>query len=419
VGPDTDLVEIEVEKGLAWREKGWVTADTHVHFLSPATALLEGAAEGVNVINLLASQWGELMTNVGDFDGRTTWGSKEAGGEGEYLVRVGTENRQHVLGHISLLGYSGAIIAPMTTGGPDESALGDPIETLLTEWARQCKRQDGLVILPHFPNPRAEHAASIVSGEVDGVEMTAWGNRYGGIDPYSLSDWYRYLNCGHLVAAVGGTDKMAAETAVGTVRTYARLRPGQLFTYAAWKDAVRRAETFVTYGPLLDFSANGQPMGSHLELPAGGGQVEVDWQAASVTVPMSRVELIVNGEIRESAAVGAAAAGGHWSVRVDRSAWLALLVHGCQPGKPEIIAAHSSPVMVGVEGSALLAAADAVTILEQIEGALAYLDTVGTRADVAAYRRMRLVLVSAHRSLHNRLHQQGYYHSHTPPTDHE
>ena len=90
---------------LPWREKGWVTADTHVHFLSPISALLEGAAEGVNVVNLLASQWGELMTNVGDFDGKTTWGSREAGGDGEYLVRVGTENRQHVLGHISLLGY--------------------------------------------------------------------------------------------------------------------------------------------------------------------------------------------------------------------------------------------------------------------------------------------------------------------------
>ena len=74
---------------------------------SPISALLEGAAEGVNVVNLLASQWGELMTNVGDFDGKTTWGSREAGGDGEYLVRVGTENRQHVLGHISLLGYDG------------------------------------------------------------------------------------------------------------------------------------------------------------------------------------------------------------------------------------------------------------------------------------------------------------------------
>ena len=53
------------------------------------------------MVNLLVSQWGELFTNIGDFDGKTTLGSKDLGGSGEYLVRVGTENRQHVLGHIS------------------------------------------------------------------------------------------------------------------------------------------------------------------------------------------------------------------------------------------------------------------------------------------------------------------------------
>ncbi len=418
VTPATQEIAIEIEKVLPWREKGWVTADTHVHFLSPMSALLEGAAEGVNVVNLLASQWGELMTNVGDFDGQTTWGSKEAGGDGEYLVRVGTENRQHVLGHISLLGYGGSLIAPMTTGGPDESALGDPIEILLTEWARQCKKQGGLVVLPHFPQPRAEHAASIVSGDVDALEMTSWGNLYGGIDPYSLSDWYRYLNCGYLVAAVGGTDKMSANTAVGTVRTYAHLALEEAFTYQGWMEAVRRAETFVTYGPLLEFAVDGYPMGSRIKMSATGGTVDVTWRVASVTVPMSRIELVVNGEIRESVAVSPEQASGSWSVKADKSSWLALLVRGHYADRPEIIAAHSSPVMIDVEGSTMLAAADAVTILEQIEGALAYLDTIGTRADDVAYKRMRLVLTSTHRSLHNRLHQLGCYHDHTPITDH-
>jgi len=418
ITPEMDEVTIEVVKVLPWRERGWVTADTHVHFLSPVTALLEGAAEGVNIVNLLASQWGELMTNVGDFDGKTTWGSREAGGEGEYLVRVGTENRQHVLGHISLLGYEGGIIAPMTSGGPDESALGDPVGVLLTEWARRCKQQGGVVVLPHFPQPRGEHAVSVVSGEIDALEMTSWEDRYSGISPYSLSDWYRYLNCGYRVAAVGGTDKMDAMTAVGTVRTYARIPLDQPFTYLAWKEAVRRAETFVTYGPLLEFAVDGQPMGSRMSLSASGGTLQVTWQAASMTVPMTRVELIVNGEIRESVAAGPETASGSWSVKVARSSWLALLVRGQVPGHPEMIAAHSSPVMIDVAGSPMLAAGDAVTILEQIEGALAYLDTVGTRAEDVAYKRMRLVMEAAHRSLHNRMHQAGFFHDHTPPAMH-
>ncbi len=419
VTPETEEIVIELEKVLPWRERGWVSADTHVHFLSPMSALLEGAAEGVNVVNLLASQWGELMTNVGDFDGRTTWGSREAGGDGEHLVRVGTENRQHVLGHISLLGYSGRIIAPMTTGGPEESALGDPIEILLTEWARQVHRQGGLAILPHFPNPRAEHAASIVEGEIDGLEMTSWGDLYSGISPYSLSDWYRYLNNGYLVPAVGGTDKMSAETAVGTVRTYAHIPADRPFTYAEWMEAIRRACTFVTYGPLVDFRVDGQPMGGRIRMSPRGGTVEIAWEAASVTVPMSRAELVVNGEVRESVAIDPWQASGSWSLPVERSSWAALLIRGHYPDKPEIVAAHTTPVMIELEGSPFYAAADAVTILEQIEGALAYLDTVGTRAEARAYKRMRLVLEAAHRRLHNRMHAQGHFHEHTPGEDHK
>jgi hypothetical protein len=418
ISPETTVINVEIEKALHWREKGWVSADTHVHFLSPGSAMLEGSAEGVNIINLLASQWGELMTNVGDFDGKTTFGSKIAGGEGEYMVRVGTENRQHVLGHISLLGYEGSIISPMTTGGPDESALGDPVEILLTEWAMQCKQQNGIVILPHFPNPRLENAAAIISGGIDGVEMTSWDNLYGGIDPYSLTDWYRYLNCGYFVAAVGGTDKMGAGTAVGTVRTYARIPDNREFSYDEWKECIRRGHTFVTYGPLVEFSVEGKPPGSQIEMSANGGTINVEWEAASVTMPMTRADLIVNGEVKESMPVSSRNGKGSWSVKVSKSSWIALLIRGKYPDKPEIIAAHTSPVMIRIKDSPMLAAADALTILDQIEGSMAYLDTIGTRAEDQVYKRMKMVLTSAHRTIHNRMHSMGYFHQHTPLNDH-
>jgi len=418
ISGDTEVLTVEIEKALHWREKGWVTADTHVHFLSPGSALLEGSAEGVNIINLLASQWGELMTNVGDFDGKTTWGSKTAGGDGEYMVRVGTENRQHVMGHISLLGYEGSIIAPMTTGGPDESALGDPVEILLTEWALQCKKQNGVVILPHFPNPRLENASAIISGGVDGVEMTSWGNLYGGIDPYSLMDWYRYLNCGYFVAAVGGTDKMNAGTAVGAVRTYAKILDNREFTYDEWKESIRRGQTFVTYGPLVEFYVEGKPSGSQIDMSSNGGTVNITWEVASVTLPMSKIEIIVNGEIKESISVSNWKGNGYWSFKVQKSSWIALLVRGHYPDKPEIIAAHTSPVMVNVKNSPIIIAADALTILDQIEGSMAYLDSIGTRAEDKTFKRMKMVLTSAHRTIHNRMHEKGYYHQHTSANDH-
>jgi hypothetical protein len=415
----TKTMTISIEKVLPWREQGWVTSDTHVHFLSPPTAQLEGSAEGVNVINLLASQWGELMTNVGDFDGKTTFGSKEAGGNGEWLVRVGTENRQHVLGHISLLGYDGDIIAPMCSGGADEAALGDPVGVLMMEWARQCQAQGGIVVMPHFPNPRCENAATLISGSVDAIEMCSWGNLYRGIDPYSLSDYYRYLNCGYFFPCVGGTDKMSAGTAVGTIRTYVKLPKSHAFDYQGFKDGVRKGHTFVTYGPLMDFHVDGKVPGSQIRMSRKGGTVDVSWHAASVTVPMSRIELVVNGEIRESKAIKKWEDQGQWRVKVDRSSWVALLLRGHYKDQPEMIAAHSSPVMVQVEGSEFFSAADAVTMVDQIEGAIAYLDVAGTRAETERYKKMRALLTAEYRKLHNKLHQMGHDHAHGHTTDHK
>ena len=183
-------------------------------------------------------------------------------------------------------------------------------------------------------------------------------------------------------------------------------------------DAIRSGNTFVTYGPLMEFSVEGKAPGETIKMKRAGGTVQVDWELASVALPMSRVDLIVNGEIRESQSLEARADAGSWSVKLDRSSWLAILVRGHHKDKPEVIAAHSSPVFARVASSEFLAAADALTILEQIEGSLAYLDTIGTRAEMSAYKRMRMELTSAHRKLHNRMHKAGHYHDHTPATNH-
>lgn len=206
---------------------------------------------------------------------------------------------------------------------------------------------------------------------------------------------------------------MNAATAVGSIRTYANLHTGGEYTYEEWMDAVRRAETFVTYGPLLEFTVEGSPMGGRVHMKRSGGTVSVEWEVASVTVPMTRVELVANGGTRESVAVQPWQGRGGWSVPVHESSWLALLVRGHYPEKPEIILAHSSPVMVDVERTRLYSPLDAVTMLEQIEGTLVYFDTVGTRADTRNYRRMRLVMESAHRRIHNELHRNGFFHEHS------
>jgi hypothetical protein len=75
--------------------------------------------------------------------------------------------------------------------------------------------------------------------------------------------------------------------------------------------------------------------------------------------------------------------------------------------------------MVKVEGTEFFASADAITIIEQIEGAMAFIDTVSNRAEAKAYKAIKMTLTSAHRAIHNRLHNSGVYHDHTPIDEHD
>lgn len=410
---DTENVELELEKVLHWREQGWVSSDTHVHFLSPQTALLEGQAEGVNVVNLLASQWGEMFSNVGDFDGRTTLGAKEFGGDGEFLVRVGTENRQQVLGHISLLGYEGNMIDPLCTGGPDEAAIGDPLETTMAGWAERCREQGGLVVMPHAPNPQAERAADIVLGLVDALEIMTFNPRRWQISAFALADWYRYLNIGYQLPLVAGSDKMDAAALLGGIRTYAKL--GALeFTYRHWMECIRGGDTFVTVGPLVNVTVEGRRPGGKISLAAGGGRVAVHWDVESVSVRTRTVEVISSGLVADQVDYDKLSFSGQCSLNITESCWVAIRIRGSVAGRETDIAAHTSAIFIEVGGRPIFATSDAVAVLAQIEGSIAYLDTLAPKSSEAKQARMRAALELAHHRLHHQLHHQGVGHEHTP-----
>lgn len=418
IAPDTDVLTFELDRVLKWREKGWVTADTHVHFLSPQTARLEGEGEGVNVVNLLASQWGEMFSNVSDFDGKTTIGAKEFGGDGEFLVRVGTENRMQVLGHISLLGYSGPMIHPLCSGGPSESAIGDPQEVSMAEWARRCIEQGGLVVMPHGPNPQCERAADVVLGVIHAFEMMTFNPHFVQINPYGIADWYRYLNLGYHIPVVGGSDKMAASSQLGGVRTYTHLGD-RAFAYENWMAAVQAGNTFVTVGPLAELRVEGQMPGSKLQLPSGGGTVHVTWNVESVSLPVDQVEIIVGGMTREQVNVEKKlSASGRAQIKISDSTWIGLRVRGSYQGKHGEIAAHTSAVQVLVEGKPLFKQADAMAVLEQIEGAIAYVDTLAPRPEATRFKQMRATLEAAHNRLHQQMHKNGVFHHHSPLHNH-
>ena len=418
IGPETEDVRFELDRVLDWHRRGWVTADTHVHFLSPATAQLEGNAEDVNVVNLLASQWGEMFSNVGDFDGRTTHGETDSANNGQFLVRVGTENRMQVLGHISLLGYCGQMIHPLCSGGPSESALGDPLEVTMADWARRCAEQQGLVVMPHAPNPQCERAADIVLGLVHAMEMMTFNPYDAQINPYGIADWYRFLNLGYQLPVVGGSDKMAAASLLGGVRTYTQLGDRE-FTYENWMEATRQGHTFVTVGPLVDMTVEGQCPGSQMRLPASGGTLTVQWHAESVRVPIDAVEVVVGGDtIAVDHPDNPMAVSGTTEIQVMNSTWVAVRIRGSYNERNDDIAAHTSCVQIFCGNAPIYAPKDALNVLKQIEGAIAYVDTIAPRPEADAYRQLRLTLESAWNAMHQRMHHQGNYHEHSPLHDH-
>jgi len=314
------------------------------------------------------------------------------------LVWPGTENRSNVMGHVNLLGGSGEPVYPLSGSAPvgnDDAYFGEPLRTTMADWTDACRARGGLAVAPHFPYPPGEIAADIVLGKMDAVEVVIRGQQF---NTLRVLDWYRYLNCGYRLPVVGGTDKMSAGTAVGSVRTYAYLGQAE-FGFPSWATAVRAGNTFTTTGPLLFLQADGHLPGSDITMPAGGGSVEVRVQAKSV-VPLHRVEVVFNGRVvasREEAR-GARELTLQEKVRLPGPGWLA-----ARCGSSHGISAHTSAVYVRVPGEEAFSMPAAAYMLTLIEGMQIWVEDLVTRPDPATLEHIRAVLKEAHARLHSRM----------------
>jgi len=362
IKPGQRKLTLKVRRWSDLRREGFYSGDTHIHFISTQTGLLEAQAEGLNVANILAAQWGRLFTNVSDFTGAPSGVSTE-----DTIIYVNTENRQHMLGHLILLGQKHAVF-PLSSSGPDEAYLGGATEVSLADWCDAAHAQGGLVVAPHFPAPYLELAADILLGKIDAAEIRAWPSAEPNL---ALREWYRYLNLGCRLPCVGGTDKMSNCVPVGITRTYARIDPERGFSYDAWCDAIRAGRTFTTTGPLISIRVDGREPGDLIQMRRGGGTVEVEAEA-SATLPLTNLRLVQNGAtVAETrSARGQRRLRLRAKVKVTGSCWLAAHTWGRGPVWP--LAAHTSPVYIRVDDEEVFLPSEASYALTLIEGGITW-----------------------------------------------
>ena len=404
ISADQRELDLSIGRFEDMRGANWVNADSHVHFLSPSTAILEAQAEGLNLINLLSAQWGDLFSNVGDLSH-----GHLSSRDGDTLVAMGTENRQHLLGHLSLLGAQSDPAFPMSADGPPEGYLGQPLWNALADWADSCRSQKGLVVSPHFPYPTAEIAADIILGKIDAVELQPrlMGEHF---HSQRFMEWYRYLNCGYRLPALGGTDKMTASVAAGAFRGYVHMGEDE-FSFENWAKAVRRGNTFMTSGPLLRFEADGRVPGGEIEMRVGEGRIEVQARVRS-TVPVHRLEIVANGHVVASteSSGGARELLLNDAVPVSAPGWIAARCSSRTVFGGIQVAAHTSPVYITSAGHELFSPSVASYLLTLLEGSETWVDKLAIRPDADRLDRVRAVFTNAREKLHQRMHHHGIPH---------
>jgi len=120
--------------------------------------------------------------------------------------------------------------------------------------------------------------------------------------------------------------------------------------------------SFVTNGPVLEFSANERSLGETVRLDAAG-PVRVRAKAEA-QAPLSRVELVQNGVVVASGALAADKLSGaiDETVRIEKSGWLGFRAFGAGS-----VQAHTSPIYVEVGGKPAGSKKDAEYFLAWID----------------------------------------------------
>ena len=386
----TNPVQVSVNRWIDMKEEGWYAGDTHTHFLDDHSGLLELRGEDLSVVYILATKWGELITDVSRFTGVPSALSSD-----REIVVFNEETRHGWLGHTILHGIE-RLVHPLTWGGPSEGVPGGFDYPPMAHQADAAHEQGALVTWAHFPYPTGELPVDVALDKIDTVDLFTWGDAFapgptlpgGNQLPSAVDTWYLFLNTGSRLPATAGTDKMLNVQVMGSVRTYAKVEG--LFSYEAWMEALGGGRTMVSTGPVVTLTANGEPIGSELELrPGAEVALEARVRAPHDLYPVDALEIVMGGkvvasirndeqasELRIRATI--APTGSTWVAARARGSelmpyqqWRLLNALGVPP------MAHTSPIYLSVENQGVWDAAAAAQLAARVDFAIDWVKTQG------------------------------------------
>lgn len=179
-----------------------------------------------------------------------------------------------------------------------------------------------------------------------------------------LRDWFNLLNRGHRAAAVGNSDSHTVFSEVsGIPRNFVRSSTDDpaAIDAAEVAGAIRGKRVYTTSGPIVEFTVNGEPMGSEIKDTDGTIDVGLRIQAAS-WISCDRARVIVNGEevdlIHVSDSRERVRLDTVLPVRLTRDSWITVLIEGDRSlapivpdqDRPIVPLAVMNPVWVDADG---------------------------------------------------------------------
>jgi hypothetical protein len=335
--PDDGKVDIAMERWINMPKLGWYSGQTHIHTTDLGSPVqfsaywpLVSQAEDLKAsyILTLKGEWDTHAIYADEFP----MGQRKAFSTSDHHIAYGEEFRNNPYGHLAFLGLS-SLIQPISTGalgelgGPDYPSNATILDEALAQGANTIAAHFGNFsaakveqIKAGWPSTGFEMPVDMALGKIQLAEIEGNGGQ--------IDVWYDLLNCGFKIPATAGPDWYIKNTP----RVYVNLGE-QKFTLDNWRESLKQGNSFITRGPMLFFSVNGEQPGSTLKAKKGQLDFQVDAKALTPDGPIP-VEIVYNGEVILKTSETS------FQVTIKDSGWLALRCEG----------AHSNPVYINVEG---------------------------------------------------------------------